>query len=68
MSFSRGLIENAFLAEDQPEGCQNPHSMLGSSMDRCGVDVDSPVIAKNWSSIVFYGVSLGTLRSTVLNY
>lgn len=37
-------------------------------MDRRGVDVDSSVIAKNWSSIVFYGVSLEALRNTVLDY
>lgn len=63
MGFSRGRIQNAFLAEDQPEGCQNPHSVLGSSMDRRGVDVDSSVIANNWSGIVFYGVSLEALRT-----
>ena len=34
-------------------------------MDRRGVDVDSSVIAKNWASIVFHGVSLEALQNPI---
>lgn len=58
VTFSRSLTQNAFLAKDQPEGCKNPHSVLGASMDRRRVDADSSVITKNWPSVVLHGVRL----------
>jgi hypothetical protein len=53
------------VAENQPEGCQNPHPLLGSSMDRRGVAVDSSIIAQDWSSIIFHDVSLEALLNVL---